>query len=156
MVTLLLPSWISYLGDKTGHDADRLILEAVDLLNDFSLEVQCAEKYAAVHPGLYLNILENGKHMPADDMVAIGLEAMKAIPKKYVIRSKAALETAEYVIAADEEQSLFPRATSQVAACRHLATAARVKYPAALQRCKFDTPLLAAGSLIGKVLFCRV
>ena len=44
---------------------------------------------------------------------------------------------------------LFPRATSQVAACRHLATAARVKYPAALQRCKFDTPLLAAGSLIG-------
>jgi len=43
---------------------------------------------------------------------------------------------------------LFPRATSQVAACRHMATAARVKYPAALQRCKFDTPLLAAGSLI--------
>ncbi len=104
-----LPSWISYLGDKTGHDADRLILEAVDLLNDFSLEVQCAEKYAAVHPGLYLNILENGKHMPADDMVAIGLEAMKAIPKKYVIRSKAALETAEYVIAADEEQSLLEK-----------------------------------------------
>jgi len=30
----------------------------------------------------------------------------------------------------------------------YLATAARVKYPAALQRCKFDTPLLAAGSLI--------
>ncbi len=48
---------------------------------------------------------------------------------------------------------LFPRATSQVAACRHLATAARVKYPAALQRCKFDTPLLAAGSLICKGLF---
>ena len=46
------------------------------------------------------------------------------------------------------DSNLFPRATSQVAACRHLATAARVKYPAALQRCKFDTPLLAAGSLI--------
>ena len=44
--------------------------------------------------------------------------------------------------------TLFPRATSQVAACRHLATAARVKYPAALQRCKFDTPLFAAGYLI--------
>ena len=29
----------------------------------------------------------------------------------------------------------------------HLATAARVKYPAALQRCKFDVPLLAAGFL---------
>ena len=104
-----LPSWITYLGDKTGHDADRLMLEAVDLLNDLSLEVQCAEKYAAVHPGLYLNILENGKHMPADDMVAIGLEAMKAIPKKYVMRSKAALKTAEYVIAADEKQSLLEK-----------------------------------------------
>ena len=34
-----------------------------------------------------------------------------------------------------------------MAACRHLATAARVKYPAALQRCKFDAPLLAAGYL---------
>ncbi len=43
---------------------------------------------------------------------------------------------------------LFPQAMSQVAACRHLATAARVKDPAALQRCKFDTPLLAARSLI--------
>jgi len=29
-----------------------------------------------------------------------------------------------------------------------LATAARVKYPAALQRCKLDTPLPAAGFLI--------
>ncbi len=30
----------------------------------------------------------------------------------------------------------------------YLTNAARVKYPAALQRCKLDTPLLAAGSLI--------
>lgn len=63
-----LPSWIAYLGDKTGHDADRLISEAVDLLNDISLELQYAEKYAAVHPGLYLEILENGKHMSVDDI----------------------------------------------------------------------------------------
>ncbi len=34
----------------------------------------------------------------------------------------------------------------------HLATAARVKYPAALQRYKFDAPLLAAGSLTGTPL----
>lgn len=65
-----LPPWITYLDDKTGHDADRLILEAVDLLNDLSLEIQYAEKYAAVHPGLYLNILENEKHMPAEYVIA--------------------------------------------------------------------------------------
>lgn len=40
----------------------------------------------------------------------------------------------------------------------HLATAARVTYPAALQRCKLDAPLLAAGLLtpilrIGWILF---
>ena len=102
-----LPFWITYLGDKTGHDADHLILEAVDLLNDIPLEVQYAEKYAAVHPGLYLDILENGKHMSADDMVSIGIKAMKTIPKNYIMRSKVVLETAEYIIAADEELSLL-------------------------------------------------
>lgn len=104
-----LPLWIAYLGDKTGHDADRLILEAVGLVNDVSLETGYAEKYAAVHPGLYLNILENGKHMMADDMVSIGIKAMKTIPKKYVMRSRVALKTAEYVIAADGERSLLEK-----------------------------------------------
>ena len=46
-----LPLWITYLSDKTGHDADRFILEAVGMLNDISLEVQYAEKYAAVQIG---------------------------------------------------------------------------------------------------------
>ena len=104
-----LPLWITYLGDKTGHDADRLILEAVGLLNDVSLEVQYAEKYAAVHPGLYLNILENGKSVMANDMVSIGIKAMKTIPKKYIMRSRAALKTAEYVIAANGERSLLEK-----------------------------------------------
>ena len=74
-----LPSWVAYLGDRTGYDADRLILEAVDLLNDISLGVQYAETYAAIHPRLYLNILENERSLAADDMVSIGIEAMKKI-----------------------------------------------------------------------------
>ena len=104
-----LPLWIAYLGDKAGHDADRLILEAVDLLNDVSLEAQYAEKYAAVHPGLYLNILKNGKNMPAGDMVSIGIKAMKTIPKKYIMRSRAALETAEYIIEMNGDLSLLEK-----------------------------------------------
>lgn len=102
-----LPLWITCLGDKTGHDADRLFLEAVGLLNDVSLAVQYAEKYAAFHPGLYLDILENGRSATANDMVSIGIEAMKTIPKKYVMRSAVALKTADYVIAADGKQSLL-------------------------------------------------
>lgn len=120
-----LPSWVTYLGDKTGHDADRLILEAVDLFNDISLEVQYAEKYAGVHPGLYLNILENGKFVASNDMVSIGLKAMKMIPKKYVIRSRSALKTAEYVIAADGglpllEQCYFAACESDTSAQNYL------------------------------------
>lgn len=102
-----LSCWITYLGDKTGYDADRLILEAAGLLNDIPLEVQYAEKYAAVHPGLYLNILENRKYATANDMVSIGIQAMKEIPKKYIMRSRVALKTAEYVIAANGETSLL-------------------------------------------------
>ncbi len=104
-----LPLWIAYLGDKAGHEADRLILEAVGLLNDVSLEVQYAEKYAAVHPGLYLNILENGKYAMVNDMVSIGIKAMETIPKKYIIRSRVALKTAEYVIAANEKMPLLEK-----------------------------------------------
>lgn len=103
-----LPLWLTYLGNRTGHDADRLILEAASLLNDVSLEVRYAEEYAAIHPGLYLNILENGKYA-AKDMVSIGVKAMKTIPKKYMIRSRAALKTAEYVIAADGEVALLEK-----------------------------------------------
>ncbi len=102
-----LPCWIAYLGDKTGHNADCLISEAVGLLNDVSLEVWYAEKYTAVHPGLYLNILEDGKHMVTDDLVSIGIRAMKTIPKKYIMRSRAALKTAEYVVAMKGEMSLL-------------------------------------------------
>ena len=102
-----LPLWITYLGNRTGHDADRLILEAVGLSDDVSLEVRYAVEYAAVHPGLYLNILEDAKYATRNDMVSIGIKAMKTIPKKYIMRSRAALKTAEYVIAANGEKSLL-------------------------------------------------
>lgn len=102
-----LPLWIGYLGDRTGHAADRLILEGIGLLNDVSLEVRYAEKYAAVHPGLYLDILKSGRDVKAGDMVSIGIKAMRTIPKKYIMRSKVALKTAEYVIATDGKTSLL-------------------------------------------------
>ena len=104
-----LPLWITYLGDKAGRNADRLILEAAGLLNDFSWEVRYAEEYAAVHPGLYLNILENEKYAAANDMVSIGIKAMETIPGEYIMRSRAALKTAEHVIATDGETSLLEK-----------------------------------------------
>ena len=102
-----LPLWIRYLGDKTGRDAQRLIPEAVGLLNDSSQSAKYAEKYAAVHPGLYWALLTNGNGPDGEDRVSIGKAAMKAIPRKYTIRSRIALKTAEYAIEAKAEPSVL-------------------------------------------------
>lgn len=102
-----LTRWITYLGIVSAHDADRLILEAVGLLNDFSVAVKYAGEYAAFHPALYLNILENETCTDADEMVAVGMEALNRIPKNYIMRSRVALKTAEYVIKTNEKSSLL-------------------------------------------------
>lgn len=101
-----LPLWITNLGTKTGKEADRFILEAVGLLNDVSAAEGYAKKYVVAHPGLYLSILENGKYAGADYMAAVGMRAVKIIPKRYKIRSRVALKTAEYIMEANETPAL--------------------------------------------------
>lgn len=104
-----LTNWLSYLGTKTERNADRLISEGIGLLDDLSAAAGYAEKYVAQHPGLYLNILENGKNTDANDMISIGIAAMKIIPKKYVMRSRTALKTADYIIEANKNLSLLQK-----------------------------------------------
>ncbi len=99
--------WIAYLGERTGREADRLVKEAVNLLNDVSTAVSYAKKYASVHPGIYLDILENEKRADVNSMVSIGIQAMNTIPKNFMIRSEVALKTAEYIVRANEKQSLL-------------------------------------------------
>ena len=104
-----LALWVAYLGTITGRDADRLMLEAVGLLNDISEASKYAEKYVNVHPGLYLNILENQRYTDVNDMVSMGMKAMKIMPKKYIMRSRVALKTAEYIIESNENLSLLEK-----------------------------------------------
>lgn len=104
-----LTLWIAYLGTKTGNAADRLILEAVALLNDISAEARYAEKYVAVHPGLYLNRLENGNYTDTNDRISMGMKAMKIMPKKYIMRSRVALKTAEYIAETNKDPSLLEK-----------------------------------------------
>lgn len=99
--------WIAYLGERTGSEAGRFVKEAVSLLNDASAAVSYAKKYVSVHPGIYLDILENEKNADANSMVSIGIQAMNAIPKNFMIRSEVALKTAEYVVRVNEKQSLL-------------------------------------------------
>lgn len=102
-----LPLWITYLGEKMGRDADRLMSEAVGLLNDVSLAVKYAEEYVTVHPGLYLDTLENKKYADVSDLISIGIKAMDIMPKKYMMRSRIALKTAEHIVEANAKQSLL-------------------------------------------------
>ena len=99
-----------------------LILRDIDILKELN----------HLRVAISINTLDNGFQRDMDNASSIAqrIAALKELGKQGI-----------YTV-------LFPRATSQVAACRHLATAARVKYPVALQRCKFYTPLLAAVSLI--------
>ena len=102
-----LEKWILYLGDKTGYDADRLFLEAVSLLDHVSTACKYAAKFVDTHPRLYLKILENENFADLKTMISIGIQAIQTIPKKYVVRSRAALKTAEYIIRLDEQKDLL-------------------------------------------------
>lgn len=102
-----LELWITYLGDKTSYNGDRLFSEAISLLNNVSVACKYAEKFVATHPGIYLDILSHEKSADLNAMVSIGRKAMRMIPKKYMMRSKVALKTAEYIIQSKEQLDLL-------------------------------------------------
>jgi hypothetical protein len=104
-----LTDWITYVGNCTGHHADRLFSEAVDLLNDIDTACEYAQKFVDVHPGLYLDILNDKKCSDGKKKVQIGVKAMQVMPKKYVMRSKVALKTAKYVIQIKGQLSLLEK-----------------------------------------------
>ncbi len=86
-----------------------------------------------------------GLTLGADDYMAkpFSLAVLRARIKVLLRRGQAQKEDVY------EKDPFYSREQRAKRAClhAHLATAARVKYPAALQRYKFDAPLLAAGYL---------
>lgn len=98
-----LKSWIAFLGNQTGENADRLFLEAVGLCNDTQTACQYAKQFATVHLALYLALLEQKEDFFPDDMVMLGEDALTQVPRQYTIRGKIALKTAEYKIAKKED-----------------------------------------------------
>ena len=99
-----LKGWIDYLGKQTGSVSDSLFLEAVGLCNDTQVAGKYAKKFAAAHPALYLELLEHPKGSDPRELAELGEEALKQIPKKYIIRGRIALKTAEYRLAAKEDR----------------------------------------------------
>ena len=81
--------------------------------------------------------------------LVIGLGAGMPVPTLVSTVEKGAGETLQGIVLLIGLGSLFPRATSQVAMLAWIFGDCREgQIPRCLQRCKFDTPLLAAGSLI--------
>ena len=93
-----LPDWIAYLGIRTGQPADRLLQEAVEMVEDNGQIRRYAEQLCSEHPGLYLSALEHADTMDLESAITLGVEAVRKIPQKYIVRSRAALITAEYVL----------------------------------------------------------
>ena len=116
-VQAFLPSWIRVLGERKEQYVDPLLLEAQALRRDETADLRDASLYAASHPILYLQILQNNREKGCDaKMLAVGLQALKEIPVKprtqitmynYFlfsqseenIRNQIALLTAEYALA---------------------------------------------------------
>lgn len=87
-----LEIWIAYLGGLTSGNAQKLLKEAVELINDPEQCLENARKYHVQHPALYEQYIL-GNLGQADDMelYEVGREALETIEQKYVVRSRVAL-----------------------------------------------------------------
>lgn len=64
--------------------------------NNVDAACEEAQKYANIHPGLYLRLFEMGADHDARKMLAIRQDSMNRINSEYCIRSRVALATAQY------------------------------------------------------------
>ena len=91
-IDAFLPLWIEHLGRMTGSSAGKLLQEALELADDGEQLLANARKYCGEHPELYEQYLTaNQGKTDADSLLAVGTEALEAIEKKYLVRSRIAL-----------------------------------------------------------------
>lgn len=89
-----LPLWIEYLGRITTDNAERLLQEALEMTGSGEQLLANARKYCVEHPELYEQYLQsNQEKEEAVSLLAVGKEALDAIGKKYLVRSRIALLT---------------------------------------------------------------
>ena len=89
-----LPLWIEYLGRITTDNAERLLQEALEMTGSGEQLLANARKYCVEHPELYEQYLQSNQEKEgAVSLLAVGKEALDAIGKKYLVRSRIALLT---------------------------------------------------------------
>lgn len=101
-IDAFLPLWIEHLGRMTGSSAGKLLQEALELADDGEQLLANARKYCGEHPELYEQYLTAGQgKTDADSLLAVGTEALEAIEKKYLVRSRVALLTSRTALEQD-------------------------------------------------------
>ncbi len=100
-----LPLWIEYLGGMTTSYAQKLLQEALELTGDGDQLLASARKYCGDHPELYEQYLSGGLgNTDAASLLAVGTEALEAIDKKYLVRSRIALLTSQIALELDRPE----------------------------------------------------
>ncbi len=106
-VPSFLPSWISALASRPSSSVDKLLVEALHMLDDSSLIIETASRYAQTHPALYLSIMRQGLENASPSlMLETGLRAVKEVPGRTETRSEICLRTADYAIMADKREAV--------------------------------------------------
>ncbi len=104
-IDAFLPLWIEHLGRMTGSSAGKLLQEALELADDGEQLLANARKYCGEHPELYEQYLTAGQgKTDAESLLAVGTEALEAIEKKYLVRSRIALLTSRTALEQDRPE----------------------------------------------------
>lgn len=97
--------WIAYLGEITSANAQRLIKEAVELIDDPEQALEYARKYHVRHPALYeLYLRNNPGQEDAGKLFEVGKEALENIDPRYIVRSRIALLTGRMALELDKKE----------------------------------------------------
>lgn len=87
-----LPQWITFLGSRMSSNAQRLLKEAMELIDDPDQLLENARRFSVQHPGLYEQyFLISMKDEKTAKLLETGNEALEAIDTKYLVRSRIAL-----------------------------------------------------------------
>lgn len=104
-IDAFLPLWIEHLSSLNGSSVRKLLQEALELADDGEQLLASARKYCGEHPELYEQYLtaSQGK-TDGDSLLAVGTEALEAIEKKYLVRSRIALLTSRTALELDRQE----------------------------------------------------
>lgn len=94
-----MEGWIAFLMKNPGDTAGKFLCEAVLYQKSGDEIIETAIKAVKCHPSLLLAAMEHfEERRDTKRQLTMGKEALKRIEKKYVIRSRVALKTAEAAI----------------------------------------------------------